>query len=77
MSREAIIKGGQNEDRGEPGKRIDRDDPRPVDADEKLRPQKLCEVIGQRKVGHFQRRVPLDERIQPHVFQEGTSESRA
>jgi len=50
MGREAIIIGGQGGAQEEPNKRIDREDPRPVDADEKLRPQKLDEVIGQRKV---------------------------
>ena len=49
MSREAIIKG--NAAGGAPQEpTLRREDGRPVDPDEKLRPQKLDEVIGQRSV---------------------------
>ncbi|MCA1685246.1 MAG: AAA family ATPase, partial [Planctomycetia bacterium] len=51
MSREAIIKGTPGSGGGEPVDPIRRrEDGQPADPDEKLRPQKLEEVIGQRSV---------------------------
>ncbi len=53
--REPIIKGGQGEEAPEPNQTphapVHRDEGRPVDQmDEKLRPQTLAEVVGQRSV---------------------------
>lgn len=49
--REPIIKGGQGGTEPEPRPKREREEGRPVDpVDEKLRPQRLAEVVGQRNV---------------------------